>query len=775
MGIGLSGITSGLDTDSIIQAMVMDKTTKKDNLVKAQKKLEWKQEAWKTLNTKIYDFYTKTLSDMRLAGSYNKSKTSVSDPTVATVIAKNGSVNGTQALGIEKLAKSGYLTGGKVSTASGEKATNSTKLSDLTNGSSTVGSGSINVTVAGKESVISLNGDMTIKELVSQLKQAGVNASFDSENQRFFISAPDSGKDNDFSITAAGGNGIANLKALGLYTGATESDLSQYKAWAGYDQTKIDGLIVSTFKNRMTTADAEKTALNKEIESLTSSNKSLKESNEKLTEEKKLLEYQRDYANRYLSNTSSTYYNDVKTSLDAYQERVDKGEKLSDEEQERYDDLKVQMQAIEIVDQAIGDETAVTADDRQTYIDNLTKSINAKTDEITKNETTIAENTAKITEKSEIVGDEQKLAAYVQEKNYGTGGTEQSPTGGIYQSVENEINAKWESAKNYMIQYNYNNGTDEYKAAHQTEYEASVGAIGDISYTQSTDGSGAVRIDGENAVIYLNGAKFESTSNSMTINGLTITAQELTGVDENGKLKTVSVTTSQDSEGIYNMVKNFLKGYNELINEMDSLYNADSAKGYEPLTDDEKEEMSDKEIELWEEKIKDSLLRRDSSLNNIIQVLKTSMAGGTTIDGKRYYLSEFGIQTGGYLNASQNERGAYHIDGDEEDSLFASNTDKLMAAIVKDPDHVTEVLSGIATNLYDNMTKAMRTTTLSSTYTVYNDKQMKEEYNSYTEKIAAQEEKITWWEDYYRSKFTTMETMLASLNQQQSSLSGLLS
>lgn len=52
-----------------------------------------------------------------------------------------------------------------------------------------------------------------------------------------------------------------------------------------------------------------------------------------------------------------------------------------------------------------------------------------------------------------------------------------------------------------------------------------------------------------------------------------------------------------------------------MINAMDSAYNADSSKGYEPLTDDEKEAMSDKEVEKWEQKIKDSLLRRDSTLN----------------------------------------------------------------------------------------------------------------------------------------------------------------
>lgn len=58
---------------------------------------------------------------------------------------------------------------------------------------------------------------------------------------------------------------------------------------------------------------------------------------------------------------------------------------------------------------------------------------------------------------------------------------------------------------------------------------------------------------------------------------------------------------------------------------MTKLYNADSAGSYEPLTDDEKDQMSDKEIEKWETKIKDSLLRRDSTLGSVMTAMQTAM------------------------------------------------------------------------------------------------------------------------------------------------------
>ena len=58
MAIRLSGMNSGLDTDSIVKALVSGYTTKKEKYEKAQTKLGWKQESWKSLNTKVYSLYS---------------------------------------------------------------------------------------------------------------------------------------------------------------------------------------------------------------------------------------------------------------------------------------------------------------------------------------------------------------------------------------------------------------------------------------------------------------------------------------------------------------------------------------------------------------------------------------------------------------------------------------------------------------------------------------------------------------------------------------------
>ena len=226
-------------------------------------------------------------------------------------------------------------------------------------------------------------------------------------------------------------------------------------------------------------------------------------------------------------------------------------------------------------------------------------------------------------------------------------------------------------------------------------------------------------------------------------------------------------------QGIYDKIKDFITGYNNIINKMTKLYNADSAGNYEPLTDDEKSEMSDSEIEKWETKIKDSLLRRDSTLSTVMSAMTTAMSGGATVNGKTYFLSNFGISTLGYMNAAENEQNAYHIDGDEDDENTSGNTDKLMTALNSDPDTVMDFMKQMATNLYNAIDKQMTRTTLRSKYSIYNDKEMTTQYKNYTTTIKEWETKISDKEDYYYKKFSSMESALSKLNSQTSSLSGL--
>jgi flagellar hook-associated protein 2 len=295
-----------------------------------------------------------------------------------------------------------------------------------------------------------------------------------------------------------------------------------------------------------------------------------------------------------------------------------------------------------------------------------------------------------------------------------------------------------------------------------------------------TYSAGAVRIIGQDAKIYLNGADFTSSSNTFTINGLTITAQATTTTEDKigtpeGEEDAITITTSTDSQGIYDQIKDFLSSYNTLINNMTSYYNADSSTSdYEPLTDDEKEAMTDSQIEKWEEKGKSGVLRRDTTLSSLMSAMTSAMSQSYTVNGKSYSLSSFGIKTISILNAAENEQNAYHIDGDEDDDSTKANTDKLMAAIISDPDGVTSFFQQLTNQLYTNLGTKMSSTSLRTYGTFYNDKEMATEYSDYTTTISNWETKLSDLEDSYYKKFAAMESALAKLQSNSSSLSSLL-
>ena len=207
---------------------------------------------------------------------------------------------------------------------------------------------------------------------------------------------------------------------------------------------------------------------------------------------------------------------------------------------------------------------------------------------------------------------------------------------------------------------------------------------------------------------------------------------------------------------------------------MNSLYNADSAKGYEPLTSEDKDAMSDREVEEWEKKIKDSLFRRDDTVSSIVNSLHNIMLGSFTVNGKSYSLSSFGISTIGILNANKNEEKAFHIDGDSEDSAVSGKDDRLMAAIKEDPDVIVDFMKQLTGKLYDSIHERMSSSTFSSFGVVYNDKQMAAEYSDYTTTISKWDKKLESIEESYFKKFAAMESALATLQSQQSSLASLM-
>ena len=703
-------MVSGMDTESLVSALVSSYKLKKDNLVKAQTKLSWKQEKWKTMNTSIYGFYSGKLSSARFSTSYNLKTSSVSNDKYAKVSASSSAVSGTQRLKVNHLAATGYLTGGKITATDKSKVTGSTKLSDIIGNAN----GSVSVKTSLGTKNIDITEDMNVNQFVTKLKEAGLNASYDESNARFFISAKESGKDNDFSLIANNSNGLNALEKLGIYT-VNDTDSAEYKRLAALTEGSSE--YNAEVESMYTKINAEDTAKN--------------------------------YADKYnaakdkLDALAADDTWDHSVTLDEYVAKLktETPDLLNAYDKYKKEKVDSEGNTVKDSDGRIVYEYDTEAMEKDGVKDEYEAAVKKKAS----NESLIKvyDENSKIIENTRdyvTVGADGKASADAANAN-------------VLKEVSDTNSANYANAKALL----------DSKIAMAKQEAAKIAANKD----SSSDPTKAVRIIGRDSEIELNGATFTNNTNDFSINGLTIQAMEVTGNDQ------VTITTNTDVDGIYDMIKGFLKDYNDLVKSVDVAYNAASSKGYEPLTSDEKDAMSDDEVKKWEEKIKDSLLRKDSTLGSVLDTMKNDMARSFKVGDKSYSLSSFGIATLGYFNSPENETGVYHIDGDKDDSKTSANTDKLREMISNDPDTVISFFSQLSTQLYTDLGKKMAASSTSSAYTIYNDKQMNTQYSEYNTKISAAEDKVTTWEDYYYSKFSAMESALAKMNAQSSSLSGL--
>lgn len=620
MAMRMSGLMSGMDTESIVQQLVEAKSTKVTKAKNSKTKLEWKQDIWKGLNTKLKTLQSK-LNDLRFSSGYAKKTTKVSNSSAASVLTSDSAVNGVQQLEINQLAKTAYMTGGKILTRDEKLNTDEIKMGDLISFDKDMDDKEISrkFTVglydnggnAIKETEINLTSDSTVTDVLKQLRDAGLKADYDETQRRIVYSAPD--KDTHISLSGD------NTPSLLMMAGEKKSTGTEVTA---------------------------------------------------LTELGNLMIFGKDENGKEISKNI----------------KIKAGEK----------------------------EVNIELTSKTTISDMLTKmreaGVNANFDA-------------------------KQERFFISAKDSGADGN--------FTITSNDADALAAL------------GLAEKKVTNDDGTESNVG----VTY-----------ISGRDAKITLNGAEFTNKGNTFEINGLTIVAQNETREGE-----TITLTTQQDTDGIYDKIKDFFKTYNEVINEIDKLYNADAAKDYEPLSDDEKYSMSDSEIEKYEQKIKDSLLRKDESLGTVGNALKKVMLSGFSVNGKTLYLANFGIETLNYFSAPDNERNAFHISGDPDDSTASGNEDKLKQMIASDPDTVISFFTQLSQSLYKEMNEQSKAVEGTRSFgSFYDDKKMKSDYDDYKSKIKDLETKLADYEDKWYKKFAAMETAMAKMQQNASAVTSLL-
>ena len=710
MPIRMTGLTSGLDTESIVNQLMSAQRTKQTKVENKKQKLEWKQEIWKGLNTKIYGFYKDSLSKMKYSSNYSTKKASVSDSTKLTATASTKAAAGSYKVEIKSIASAQYVTSGKLSykdsSGNTNTATTSTKLSDLGMSSGTV----LKLEVGDKSSALEVKDDTTIKDFVNFCSNAGLNATFDEKQQRFFLSSKDSGEENSFSLSANtySSEGDTAITELNDAVGLANLTSSQ--------KTKYNSIVYGAIASGTQISDDDKETL-----------KSIAVSSADADAKSKATEF-------YRASLNKTY--------DISDEEKEKIKKKYDSDLTLSGDdrTKAIADAIEKKKQSDIEEKLKTDEYKTKISEAVTKGITAE--EVRKAGLAVTD--------SSNAEDPASISKYTFEKTE----TRKENAENAIESAVGKFNKAIESG------ITSDNGSGLLKLG-LSNFD------GVTSYKEGDLASNMVLSKAADTEIVYNGATLTSNNTSIEVAGVTLNLLGTTAAGES-----VNVTVSNDTSAVYDTIKEFITEYNSILKTMNTYYDAASASSYEVLTDEQKEAMSDDEVDKWNTKIKDSLLRRDSTLSSLISVMKTDMMGSyKASNGKTYSLANLGISTS---SKNYNEGGLLHIKGDEDDDEFADSTNTLMKMLEEDPDTVKEVLSGLASNLYDSLNKKMSTSTMSSALTFYNDKEMASQLSDYKKEISNWESKLSDMEEKYYSQFSAMETALAKLQSQQNTLSSYL-
>ena len=266
------------------------------------------------------------------------------------------------------------------------------------------------------------------------------------------------------------------------------------------------------------------------------------------------------------------------------------------------------------------------------------------------------------------------------------------------------------------------------------------------------------RAEGQNARIVLNGTIIEKTTNDFTVSGIRF---NLNKAMEAGQEATFRL--ENDPDAAVENIKKFIDLYNETIDLINKKLSEERYRSYAPLTEEQKKEMSENDVKLWEEKAKSGLLRSDPLLSRIVQNLRYAVSAVVAgqPEGMKS-LAAIGINT---------------MDWKEKGKLYV-NEEKLREAIVKDREAVMRLFNadgdnsskdGVATRIYDILKGGIQDLTEKAgggEFQIYDDSILGKQIKDMEDRISRMEEMLLRTEERYWAKFTAMERAIQYANQQ---------
>lgn len=321
-------------------------------------------------------------------------------------------------------------------------------------------------------------------------------------------------------------------------------------------------------------------------------------------------------------------------------------------------------------------------------------------------------------------------------------------------------------------------GTINIKGNSVTEALFGIAATGSVE-ERGQDAIVAVKYAGSDEAVELTRG-----SNSFTVDGLTINVKGKFGYDESGDLieddpdTVVEIDAQVDADSIVDTVKSMIEEYNSIIELVNKEVKTKPDRDYEPLTSEQKKELSEDEIEAWEKKAKEGLLYADSDIRSLTSDLRFIIDGGIAQE-----LAEMGIST----STSYSDNGKINFDESKFRAALSSNPERVQELFAESSVQNTNgngYSKGIGANLksvldkYVNTTGAMTSKGIlirkagheSSPMSV-TENTMYSQLKDIKERIASLQERLETERDRYIKQFTSLETLISQMNNQSSWLS----
>ncbi len=304
--------------------------------------------------------------------------------------------------------------------------------------------------------------------------------------------------------------------------------------------------------------------------------------------------------------------------------------------------------------------------------------------------------------------------------------------------------------------------------------------VGDTSLGRSlglVDDNGTVGAsEGQNAIFEINGQEVYLNDNTYTLDGNTFTFNDNMTIGE-----TYTVNIAKDSTTVKDALKKFVESYNKLIDDVYGYIGKSPAKDddgntYEPLTNAEKDEMSEDEITKWEEKAKQGVLYNDSTVSTVMSQMRSALYTSVTLDdGSKFGIYNLGIKT----SSEWSEHGKLQIDENAFDKAFENNEDAIIKLFTDSDTGMMKKLNSVIDGAVKSSGAANTRGTLvrkagKADSSVTTDSTIYKEMVKMQDRLKELQDRYDTKEEYWWKVFTNMETAMADLNSQTSYISSYL-